>query len=124
MTVTSTTALSAGCGRLPRMAPVNRRKSASIEPGFVVLITLVLVLLLWTAHAQAAGASSTIVATIDTDERQTTPVPHRYVHGVIPDDAKFQLALPENWNGKLAFFSRGFSGTELSTGAFKTTALE
>ena len=54
----------------------------------------------------------------------TTPAPHRYIHGVIPDDAKFQLALPDNWNGKLAIFSRGFSGTELSTGSFKTTALE
>jgi hypothetical protein len=51
------------------------------------------------------------------------PVPHRYIHGVIPDDAKFQLALPDNWNGKLVIFSRGFSGTELTTGAFKTTAL-
>ena len=62
--------------------------------------------------------------TIDIDEHQTMPVPHRYLHGVIPDDAKFQLALPDNWNGKLAVFSRGFSGTELTTGAFKTTALQ
>ena len=76
------------------------------------------------APAAARTAVPTITATIDTDERQTTPVPHRYIHGVIPDDAKFQLALPEHWNGKLAIFSRGFSGTELSTGAFKTTALE
>jgi hypothetical protein len=49
-----------------------------------------------TVHAAA------IPATIDTDEHLATPVPHRYVHGVIPDDAKFQLALPDNWNGKLA----------------------
>ena len=75
-----------------------------------------------TLYAAAAGAA--IKATIDTDERVATPVPHRYIHGVIPDDAKFQLALPDNWNGKLAVYSRGFSGTELSTGAFKTTALE
>lgn len=61
---------------------------------------------------------------IDADERQTSPVPHRYLHGVIPDDAKFQLALPDNWNGKLVVFSRGFSGTELTAGAYKTTALE
>jgi pimeloyl-ACP methyl ester carboxylesterase len=78
----------------------------------------------WAVRTPARSAAPTIAATIDTDERQTTPVPHRYIHGVIPDDAKFQLALPENWNGKLAIFSRGFSGTELSTGAFKTTALE
>jgi pimeloyl-ACP methyl ester carboxylesterase len=78
-----------------------------------------LLLMLW-----PTGSGSTITATIDTDERLATPVPHRYIHGVIPDDAKFQLALPDNWNGKLAIFSRGFSGTELTTGSFKTTALE
>ena len=65
-----------------------------------------------------------IAATVDTDEHLTTPVPHRYLHGMIPDDAKFQLALPDAWNGKLVIFSRGFSGTELTTGAFKTAALE
>ena len=70
----------------------------------------------------AAGA--TITAKVDQDEHVAAPVPHRYIHGVIPDDAKFQLALPDNWNGKLAVYSRGFSGTELTTGAFKTTALE
>jgi pimeloyl-ACP methyl ester carboxylesterase len=78
----------------------------------------------WAVLAPARSGAPTIAATIDTDERQTTPVAHRYIHGVIPDDAKFQLALPEHWNGKLAIFSRGFSGTELSTGSFKTTALE
>lgn len=72
----------------------------------------------------AAVHAAAIPATIDTDEHLTTPVPHRYLHGVIPDDAKFQLALPDRWNGQLAVFSRGFSGTELTTGAFKTTALE
>ena len=85
-----------------------------------VIFTLLLVLM----PASARSAVPTIAATIDTDERQDAPVPHRYIHGVIPDDAKFQLALPEHWNGELAIFSRGFSGTELSTGAFKTTALE
>jgi pimeloyl-ACP methyl ester carboxylesterase len=89
-----------------------------------LVVTLVLVLLPWTTPARAWSAGPTIAATIDADERQTTPVPHRYIHGVIPDDAKFQLALPEHWNGKLAIFSRGFSGTELTTGSFKTTALE
>jgi pimeloyl-ACP methyl ester carboxylesterase len=72
----------------------------------------------------AGGHAATITAKIDTDERQMSPVPHRYIHGVIPDDAKFQLALPDNWNGKLVIFSRGFSGTELTAGSFKTTALE
>jgi pimeloyl-ACP methyl ester carboxylesterase len=88
-----------------------------------IAFTLLLVMS-WAVRAPARSAAPTITATIDTDERQTTPVPHRYIHGVIPDDAKFQIALPEHWNGKLAIFSRGFSGTELSTGAFKTTALE
>jgi hypothetical protein len=78
-----------------------------------------LFLQMWTTVHAAA-----IPPIIDTDEHMATPVPHRYVHGVIPDDAKFQLALPDNWNGKLAIFSRGFSGTELTAGAFKTTALQ
>lgn len=72
----------------------------------------------------AGWAAAAVPATIDTDRHEAEPVAHRYIHGVIPDDAKFQLALPDNWNGKLAVFSRGFSGTELSTGAFKTTALQ
>jgi pimeloyl-ACP methyl ester carboxylesterase len=88
------------------------------------LLSALVLAMSWTVAAPARSAAPTITAAIDADARQTTPVPHRYVHGVIPDDAKFQLALPENWNGKLAIFSRGFSGTELSTGAFKTTALE
>src|ERR1041385_9301183 len=71
----------------------------------------------------AIGAAATIRATTDMDMQVAMPVPHRYIHGVIPDDAKFQLAVPEKWNGKLVIFSRGFSGTELTTGAFKTTAL-
>jgi len=71
-----------------------------------------------------AGLAAAIRATIDTDQHLLSPVPHRYLHGVIPDDAKFQLALPHNWNGRLVVFSRGFSGTELTPGQFKTTALE
>ncbi len=71
-----------------------------------------------------AGASAAIKATVDADERVDSPVPHRYIHGVIPDDAKFQLALPDQWNGKLVVFSRGFSGSELTPGAWKTTTLE
>ena len=85
---------------------------------------IVLALLVVSTPVPARTAAPRIVAAVDTDERQTKPVPHRYIHGVIPDDAKFQLALPEHWNGSLAIFSRGFSGTELSTGSFKTTALE
>jgi hypothetical protein len=74
--------------------------------------------------AQPAAPPPPPPATIDADERRTEPVAHRYVHGVIPDDARFQLALPETWNGSMVVFSRGFSGTELTTGAWKTAALE
>jgi pimeloyl-ACP methyl ester carboxylesterase len=74
--------------------------------------------------AAAQRPDTAIVATVDTDERQTTPVLHRYIHGVIPDDAKFQIALPDAWNGKMVIFSRGFSGTELTTGSFKPAALD
>ena len=76
------------------------------------------------SEAGQAPREAPTAAAIDTDEHLATPVPHRYLHGVIPDDAKFQLSLPDTWNGKLVVFSRGFSGTELTTGAFKTTALE
>jgi hypothetical protein len=71
----------------------------------------------------AASAAAPIPATIDADAHLETPAPHRYIHGVIPDHTKFQLALPDHWNGELAVFSRGFSGTELTTGSFKPTAL-
>ena len=60
---------------------------------------------------------------IDANEIRTTPVAHRYIHGTILSDAKFQLLLPTNWNGKLAIFTRGFSGNEFSTGRFQTPAL-
>jgi hypothetical protein len=59
----------------------------------------------------------------DTNEVRATPVPHRYIHGTIPDDAKFQLLLPVAWNGKVIIHTRGFSGTEFSTGAFLPAAL-
>jgi hypothetical protein len=88
------------------------------------LKSVAVTLLVASMAVPARSAAPRIAATIDTDERLDAPVPHRYLHGVIPDDAKFQLALPEHWNGKLAIFSRGFSGTELTTGSFKTTALE
>ncbi len=81
--------------------------------------------LLWGAVASASAQPASMpAATIDVDEARSDPVAHCYVHGVIPDDALFQLALPAAWNGSLVIFSRGFSGTELTTGAWKTTALE
>jgi pimeloyl-ACP methyl ester carboxylesterase len=93
---------------LPYTAPMMR-------PARILILLLILAV---------NGNASSIKATIDTDERQMAPVPHRYIHGIIPDDAKFQIALPDNWNGKLVIFSRGFSGTELTAGSFKTTALQ
>src|SRR5688500_13886256 len=70
------------------------------------------------ALAGVAGAQ-----TIDTDQQVATPVPHRYIHGVL-GDAEFQIALPNNWNGKLLIGARGFSGDELAAGAFKTVGLQ
>jgi pimeloyl-ACP methyl ester carboxylesterase len=60
---------------------------------------------------------------IDLDEHRATPVPHRYIHGRL-GDAEFQMALPDNWNGKLLIGARGYSGDENSSGAFKTVGLE
>ena len=67
--------------------------------------------------------AASVPATWDIDQVRTTPVPHRYIHGLIRSDVKFQVLLPVSWNGKIAIFTRGFSGTELSTGAFQAAAL-
>jgi pimeloyl-ACP methyl ester carboxylesterase len=72
----------------------------------------------WLGSAHAA-----LQVVIDTDETRTSPVAHRYIHGTILDDAKFILQMPTTWNGKIAIFTRGFSGTELSGGVFQTAAL-
>jgi pimeloyl-ACP methyl ester carboxylesterase len=60
---------------------------------------------------------------IDVYEHRTDPVPHQYIHGTL-GDAKFQIALPDSWNGELLIGARGFSGNELSAGAFKTVGLQ
>ena len=64
-----------------------------------------------------------VEVTWDTDEVRTDPVPHRYIHGLIRSHVKFQVLLPDAWNGEVAIFTRGFSGTELSTGAFQAAAV-
>src|SRR4030095_3418853 len=79
--------------------------------------------LLLMLSAFSVNAHATILAVIDTDEVRTTPVQHRYIHGVILDDANFQILLPVLWNGKVVIHTRGFSGTEFSTGAFLPAAL-
>jgi pimeloyl-ACP methyl ester carboxylesterase len=71
----------------------------------------------------AFATSARAQAKIDVDEHRTTPVPHRYIHGML-GDAKFQMALPDSWNGKLLIGARGFSGDENSSGAFKTVGLQ
>jgi|GEM_PF-1550784 len=92
------------------------RKSA-----FRLLAVLSLALSAFRVNAQ----TTPVEATWDIDEVRTTPVPHRYIHGLIRSHVKFQvlLPLPESWNGEIAIFTRGFSGTELSTGAFQTAAV-
>jgi pimeloyl-ACP methyl ester carboxylesterase len=64
-----------------------------------------------------------VETSLDTDQVRATPSAHRYIHGVMRGHVKFQILLPVAWNGKIAIFTRGFSGTELSTGAFQTSAL-
>lgn len=89
------------------------------------LVAVVVALVVAAAHPSAGRQRPVeVTADIDTDERQQDPVPLRYIHGVIPDDARFQIALPEQWNGKLVIFSRGFSGTEMTGGALRTAALQ
>ena len=73
----------------------------------------------WAALAGNALAQ----ATIDIDEHRTTPVAHRYIHGTL-GDAKFQMALPDAWNGKVLIGARGYSGNENASGAFKTVGLQ
>lgn len=91
------------------------------HPSAVHRFTAWLLLLALSLFGSVAAAALQTV--IDTDELRTTPVAHRYIHGVILDDAKFQLFLPALWNGKVIIHTRGFSGTEFSTGAFQAAAL-
>src|SRR5262249_7020968 len=70
-----------------------------------------------------AQGTAPVAASFDSDQVQTTPVPHRHIHGVMRSDVKFQILLPVAWNGKIAIHTRGFSGTELSAGAFQTAAV-
>lgn len=73
------------------------------------------------AMALVGGAAAQ--GNVDVDEHLQTPVPHRYVHGRL-GDADFQIAMPDNWNGKLLIGARGFSGDENASGAFKTVGLQ
>src|SRR5688572_17860235 len=72
--------------------------------------------------ALCCASASAWAQKIDLDEQRSAPVAHRYVHGVL-GDAEFELSLPAAWNGKLLIGTRGFSGTELSSGAFKSVGL-
>ena len=53
-------------------------------------------LALWVVLSHYTLANGAIRAVVDADEMRTTPVPHRYIHGVILDDAKFQILLPRD----------------------------
>lgn len=62
-------------------------------------------------------------AVIDTDETRSSPVEHRFIHGIL-GDAEFQLRLPTNWNGRLVVTSRGATGDEFAAdGALMPTLL-
>jgi hypothetical protein len=93
------------------------------ERGLVAVLLLALFATSASADGRYDGHRTGTWYTIDVDEQVTSPVPHRYIHGLF-GDAKFQLALPDDWNGKLLIGSRGFSGDEFSSGAFKTVGLE
>ena len=71
------------------------------------------------AAALMAVAPSALAqpAKIDVYEHRTSPAPHLYIHGRL-GDADFQMALPDSWNGNVLIGARGFSGDELSSGAF------
>jgi len=75
------------------------------------------------AAFRVSAQTRPVPATWDIDEVRATPAPHRYIHGLIRSDVKFQVLLPVAWNGKVMIFTRGFSGTELSTGAFQAAAV-
>jgi hypothetical protein len=76
-----------------------------------------------TSQAFTSDPAPNVEATLDTDQVRTTPVSHRYIHGLIRSHVRFQVFLPVAWNGKIAIFTRGFSGTELSAGAFQAAAV-
>jgi pimeloyl-ACP methyl ester carboxylesterase len=97
---------------------MNRRATFRL---FAVLSFAVLSLTLSAFRVYAAPTP--VEVTVDTDEYRTVPVPHRYIHGLIRSHVKFQVLLPVSWNGEIAIFTRGFSGTELSTGTFQTAAV-
>ena len=71
------------------------------------------------SQAFALESAPVVEATWDSDQVRATPVPHRYLHGLIRSHVKFQILLPVAWNGKIAIFTRGFSGTELTTETFQ-----
>jgi hypothetical protein len=95
---------------------MTRTISRAWAPALWQMLAIALGLLLWAGNAGAQG-------NIDTDEHRMSPVPHRYIHGKL-GDAEFQIALPDQWNGKLLIGARGFSGDELASGAFKTVGLQ
>jgi pimeloyl-ACP methyl ester carboxylesterase len=71
----------------------------------------------------ALAARPSAAGQIDTDEIRTSPVEHRFIHGIL-GDAEFQLRLPTNWNGRLVVTSRGATGDEFAAdGALMPTLL-
>ena len=94
--------------------------SARWLPALLRSLTLLMLGVLAALLLVGVARAQTI---IDVDEIRQSPVPHRYIHGRL-GDAKFQLAMPVQWNGKLLIGARGYSGTEASAGAFKTVGLQ
>src|ERR1700675_697852 len=80
-------------------------------------------LLLGLSALSINAQNTPVQATWDPEEVLTTRVPHRHIHGLIYSHIKFQIRLPVAWNGKVAIFTRGFSGTEIASASFQTPAL-
>lgn len=98
------------------MTKMTRRPATYLAP--LVASLAVMAMFAPTVWGQSASPSN-----IDTDEQRADPVPHRFIHGDL-GGANFQIALPNDWNGRLLIGARGFSGNEFSTGAFKDVGLE
>lgn len=78
---------------------------------------------LYAATIVALLARPGLAAQVDIDEFRSSPVEHRFIHGIL-GDAEFQLRLPTHWNGRLVVTSRGAVGDEFAAdGALMPTLL-
>ena len=98
-----------------RMRTFREERLMSSIRGLAALMTAIFVMqpLTWANHDDDfdRGDVPSFDLVIDNDVARTTPVPHRFIHGTF-DDAKFQVCLPAEWNGKLVVTAKPISGNE------------